>query len=68
MRTLAKRWTSEYDPEDYAQVVGASKRALEAGGFKTVRRRPSCLLRAPTKILTIFARGAALPCGERACT
>ena len=63
VRTLAKRWTSEHvpvliEPDDYPEVVDASKRALEAGGFKTARRRPSWLLRAPTKILTMFARDA----------
>jgi hypothetical protein len=63
VRTLAKRWTSEHvpvlvEPEDYEQVVGATRRALDAGGFETVRRRASWLLRAPTKILTTFARGA----------
>jgi hypothetical protein len=63
IRTLAKRWTSEHVPvlieaEDYLEVVDAAKRALQAGGFKTARRRPSWLLRAPTKILTTFARGA----------
>jgi hypothetical protein len=63
IRTLAKRWTSEHvpvliEPEDYLEVADATKRVLEARGFKTVRRRPSWMLRAPTKILTMFARGA----------
>ena len=63
VRTLAKRWTSEHVPvlveaEDYPEVVDATQRALEAGGFQTHRRRPSWLLRAPTNILTKFARGA----------
>ena len=63
LRTLIKRWTSEHvpvlvEPEDYAEVVEATQRALAEGGFRTSRRRASLLVRAPTRVLTMFARGA----------
>src|SRR5262249_9387948 len=56
-------WTSEHvpvvvKPLDYAQVVDAIQRALAEGGIQTERRQASWMLRMPTKILTLFARGA----------
>ena len=63
LRALAKRWTTEHVPvlieaRDYQDVVEATRRALEAGGIKTDARPASWMLRAPTKSLTLFARGA----------
>ncbi|HEV8471994.1 MAG TPA: hypothetical protein VGR82_04385 [Methylomirabilota bacterium] len=62
-RTLFKRWTAEHvpvivTPEDYAEIVAAVQEALAAGGLPTTPRRAPWTLRAPTKILTMFARGA----------
>jgi len=63
VRALAKRWTSEHvpviiEPKDYAEVVGAAERALAEGGVRTRRQPTSFMLRAPTKVLTLFAGGA----------
>ena len=63
VRTLARRWTAEHVPvlvesSTYNEVVGAIQRALAAGGMETTREWASLMLRAPTKILTWFARGA----------
>ena len=62
VRMLAKRWTSEHVPviiesHDYPTVVDATQQALERGGIRTERQAASWMLRAPTKILTFFARG-----------
>jgi hypothetical protein len=62
VRTLAKRWTTEHvpvivEPRDYEAVVESVRAALVEGGFATTRGRASWLLRAPTKVLTLFARG-----------
>jgi hypothetical protein len=62
VRALTKRWTSVHVPviiesRDYREVVAATERALEVGGMSTERRRASWMLRAPTKVLTLFARG-----------
>ena len=45
-------------PKDCEDVVAAAQNSLEAGGLHTVRERASPMLRMPTKILTLFARGA----------
>ena len=63
VRMLAKRWTSEHVPviieaHDYPAVVDATQQALERGGIRTERQTASWMLRAPTKILTFFARRA----------
>jgi hypothetical protein len=63
VRTLSRRWTSEHvpvvvKPPDYAHVVDAIQRALAEGGIRTDRGKASWMLRGPTKILTLFARGA----------
>src|SRR5207253_7487327 len=64
VRALMKRWTTEHvpvivDPRDYDAVVDAVRAALTEGGLATERGRASWLLRAPTKVLTLFASGAA---------
>jgi hypothetical protein len=63
VRTLAKRWTTEHvpvivEPRDYAAVVESVRAALAEAGFETTAGRASWMLRAPTKVLTLFARGA----------
>jgi hypothetical protein len=63
VRALAKRWTSEHvpmivDARDYDAVVESLRAALADGGFPTTRGRASWMLRAPTKVLTLFARDA----------
>jgi len=63
VRALLKRWTTEHvpvivEPRDYDTVVDAVRAALTEGGFETQKGRASWLLRAPTKVLTLFARGA----------
>jgi hypothetical protein len=63
VRALVKRWTSAHVPviiesRDYPEVVAATERALEEGGMDMERRPASWMLRAPTKVLTLFARGA----------
>ena len=63
VQALRRRWTSEHvpvivKPRDYAGIVDAIQQALAEGGIETERRRASFMLRVPTKILTLFARGA----------
>jgi hypothetical protein len=63
VRALVKRWTTEHvpvivEPRDYDTVVEAVRAALAENGLATERRRASWMLRAPTKVLTLFARGA----------
>jgi hypothetical protein len=63
VRALVKRWTTEHvpvivEPRDYDTVVDAVRAALAEGGFETQKGRASWMLRAPTKVLTMFARRA----------
>jgi hypothetical protein len=63
VRALAKRWTTEHvpvivEPRDYEAVVESVRAALAEAGFETMRGQASWMLRAPTKVLTLFARGA----------
>jgi hypothetical protein len=61
LRMAIRRCTTEHvpviiPPEHYLTVVGEIETALAAGGMKTTRHRASWMLRAPTKLLTFFAR------------
>jgi hypothetical protein len=63
VRALVKRWTTEHvpvivPPQDYDSVVDAVHAALAQNGVETERERASWMLRAPTKVLTMFASGA----------
>jgi hypothetical protein len=60
VRDLVKRWTTQHipviiEPEDYAVVVDEVRHALELGGLPTTPQPASWMLRAPTKLLTLFA-------------
>src|SRR5204863_4890752 len=60
VRDLLRRRTTEHipviiPPEHYAVVVNEVRRALEVGGITTTPRTAPWMLRAPTKILTLFA-------------
>jgi hypothetical protein len=63
VRALLRRWTTQHvpvivEPNDYNAVVDAVRAALADSGLATERRLASWMLRAPTKVLTLFARGA----------
>jgi hypothetical protein len=63
VRALLRRWTTEHvpvivRPADYDEVVDAVRTALADRGLATEAFRASWMLRAPTKILTLFAREA----------
>jgi hypothetical protein len=63
VRALLRRWTTEHvpvivEPRDYDTVVDAVRAALADNGLATERHQASWMLRAPTKVLTLFARGA----------
>src|ERR1051325_8404297 len=63
VRDLARRWTTQHVPviveaEDYPSVVDDLQHALESGGIKTARGRPSWMLRMPTRLLAFFAGSA----------
>ena len=60
VRDLLRRRTTEHIPviilpEHYAVVVTEVRRALDVGGIRTTPATASWMLRAPTKILTLFA-------------
>jgi hypothetical protein len=60
VRDLVRRWTSTHvpvmvEPDDYLSVVGDVQQALLQGGLATQRAPASWMLRAPTKVLTLFA-------------
>ncbi len=60
LRALFKRWKTQHVPmivelDDYLDVVKDVQEALEQGGIRTRREKASWLLRAPTKLLTLFA-------------
>lgn len=60
VRDLARRWTSDHipvviEPEHYPRVVDEVRAALESGGLRTTPQKAPWMLRAPTKILTLFA-------------
>lgn len=60
VRALVKRWSTQHVPmvvemEDYLSVVNDLQEALKQGGVHTRRERATWLLRAPTKLLTIFS-------------
>jgi hypothetical protein len=60
LRAFFKRWKTHHVPmivelDDYLEVVNDVQEALKQGGVQTRRRRATWLLRAPTKLLTIFA-------------
>lgn len=63
VRALLRRWTTEHvpvivEPRDYGAVVDAVRAALADNGLPTERQRANWMLRAPTKVLTLFARDA----------
>jgi hypothetical protein len=63
VRNLARRWTDEHvpviiKPEDYREVVTDVQKALKSGGLETTPHRATWMLRAPTKVLTLFAGDA----------
>lgn len=60
LRALVKGWKTQHIPmivelQDYLDVVNDVQAALAQGGIRTRRERATWLLRAPTKLLTIFA-------------
>jgi hypothetical protein len=63
VRALVRRWTTEHvpvivRPSDYDAVVDAIHAALADGGLATDRGKAGWMLRAPTRVLTLFARSA----------
>lgn len=61
VRNIVRRWTDRHIPvivesKNYEHVVASVQAALQAGGVATERRPVSWMLRAPTAVLTSFAK------------
>lgn len=59
-RTLLMRWSTTHlpvvvEPPDYLEVVTQIGRVLRSGGYETVRRRATWMVRLPTAMFTFFA-------------
>lgn len=60
VQQLLRRWRVQHVPmlvelDDYLDVVNDLQEALKRGGIETTRKRAPWMLRAPTKLLTMFA-------------
>jgi len=63
VRNMARRWNDAHvpiivEPKDYLTVVDETQKALRVGGLETTKTRATWMMRAPTKVLTTFARAA----------
>lgn len=63
VRNMIRRWTAVHIPiivesQNYLAVVDSIQKTLDRNGVKTTRTPSSLMLRLPTRLLTLMARGA----------